>query len=316
MISKDVICAAKKDSNSIPTPCMPDCFNVPWIIKREFKIINGCGGYVTYAYREACGTQDLEIIKMEYNPNCISNLTTKQMYKNLLYKIIKANVMNFHPRDSGCATTWRIVQSACWSYYYLYTITAPDPYSTGGGILDSSKIDVPCEGSECCMQRITVCRYQNPERIIISYNSPSTTSIVNCTNSWLENPFNNYIFPCEPKCEWLEDLYTEPMIIDSDDNSSLIQSKPNSIQNTYEIGVNVKVTDNLLSLMIKNQKSENAEFLIMDISGKIINKSNIKLNENNNYYNVRLNEFKSGTYLYSIIIDGLLIRSDKFIITK
>ncbi|MCX6148155.1 MAG: hypothetical protein NTW25_13045 [Candidatus Kapabacteria bacterium] len=128
VISKDVTCAAKRDSNALPTPCMPDCFNIPWTITREFKIVNGCQGYVIYAYRNACGSQDLEIIKMEYDPNCLNNSTVESIYKNLLYKIIKNNNMGFEPLESGCATTWRIIQSACYSYYYLYTITAPNPY--------------------------------------------------------------------------------------------------------------------------------------------------------------------------------------------
>ncbi|MCX6148757.1 MAG: hypothetical protein NTW25_16105 [Candidatus Kapabacteria bacterium] len=317
VISRDVNCFAKRDSNSVPTPCTPNCLNIPWVIHGpETKFISGCVVKVTYATRIACGSQDLEILKMDYSPDCLNYFTIEQIYKTLLFKIIKTNNMDFDPLNSGCSTTWRIIQSGCWSSYYSYTMTSPDPTQIGGGIVDSTLVYEPCEGSECCLQSITVCRTPAPnETITITYNNPNMSSAINCSDTWLENPHSSYIYPCEPKCVWLSNL-SGTMVLNIESIIPKNQNKQTTIINSYEIGINVIIVDNLLSLMIKNQKSENAEFLISDIKGNLIQKSSLKLFKDNNYFNVRLNDYNNGTYIYSINVDGLFIRSDKFIIAK
>lgn len=82
--------------------------------------------------------------------------------------------------------------------------------------------------------------------------------------------------------------------------------------------VNVKVypnpTNELLNVEYIVSETENAEFMLFDITGKLITKK--ILPTQNNLISFNYNELNGGVYFYTILVNNKVVKRDKFILIK
>lgn len=313
VVTKSVTCDAVQDTNTVAKPCIPDCPGDTFrIYGPTIFALSGCPGCfvrVTYGARKACGVfQDLQILKMELSPACTTSCSMDSIFKQTVLGIIDFNAMGFDPMSTGCNTTWRIAQGGCWASWTYYKV---NPTS---GITDTVIVWEPCEKTACCLQPMTVCKYTNPKRIVITYGS-AYNGVSNCNDTWLQDKITGWIFPCSPKCDWLNGLEGSHLGIANPGDSPIPMFKTSN-KGDYGVGISVTIKDKLLAMMIKNEQSASTEITISNLKGEIVNKTNFKLHSNDNYFNIDLNNYETGTYVYSITIDGIIFQTDKFIIAK
>ncbi len=110
---------------------------------------------------------------------------------------------------------------------------------------------------------------------------------------------------CSPVCNWF--LYSDGGII-----------APNSSE-TDKIGniePSIEIRDNLLPISITTDKVGEYKILITDTYGKIYIQQSGKLEVGRNEVNLEVKDFKEGNYIYSIYVDGVLLKTNKIILTK
>lgn len=297
------------------TPCTPDCVSDPFIESSvdEFTSPNcpGCIVKAAYTWRKACEKfQEVQITRLEINPpGCEKTCGVAQLYKDALLGIISRNRMGFSPsgRSSDtCSTIWRVVMGGCWSWYTQYTI------SFTAGEKDSVLVWKPCKQSSCCVQPMTVCKLKNPDRIRLTYTDGYAPSI-DCSNTFLVDPRTLETHPCYPKCNWLTNLEGEydisyaPLI-----RPRYRREQEKVIADAMTVSIGADVTQESLALVIENDRVRNARIVISNATGTVLVDRTISTVVGTNYSSFNLSPYPNGRYIYSVYVDGIMVRSDAF----
>jgi hypothetical protein len=290
-----------------PYLCNPDCDSSEWSapITNIFTLPGGCQIEVIYTFRHGCDGmfQDIQILSIkELNANCVFDW--EQLFKTAFREIIKQNSMGFNPQvgTTGCDQTWRVSAASCW----IFVIMSGDPHDP-----TPRKVMMPCEFADCCLQPLQVCREQNP--------NPPPPDIVTITPLGDPSPVNDCAQAqprkgyetnnCNPTCQWLwltlyprvgsQEEKSENKVLVNDlrvsfaDNSDLLDVIFNA---QSEIGkLSVKVTD-----LQGNSMSEKSE--------------NVKTGENS--IKINTSKFHTGIYIYSIYLNGIMVKSEKISIVR
>ena len=332
------------------SPCVPDCPEIPFI-KGEtgFIIINGCRiDYIFYWRNTNCDGEEHQDIQLtEYwMPNgCGGTLDDELIYAEIIRDIIQENTMNFEPISRAleygeelCDTTWRIVMGSCWSERYLdsneVVIYEDIIFGPGGEIIyDPDAIpQLPpgyengytqkykCDTVDCCIQPIIVCNVGGAPgartKIVPSEEYQNTVicdSIFDqyITSNDVTQQCHINIIPCEPACDWMseavnEHLYSEKIIINNENNE----------QGLIKYGIDDYHRNEMLTINTNCKKPSSISVHVYGADGKRVDllvESNLQgIRE----LTINTNEYTTGAYYYTIIINNQIIKSNKFIIIR
>jgi hypothetical protein len=320
-----------------PQPCTPDCDSVPWIKRTLDFELPGCAGCkvkADYQYRtNTCfnpSKQDIQITYFAaYNSGSdttacqVCNLSVDEIHNLVLKKAIYNNAMGFNPQppNYGCDETWRVIQASCWIDYYDNLF---QPVGTIG--------HRPCDSTECCSIGLRVCRFEgNPEYITIdTLGGPAgVDSCANFTQDVIDwasfgNPIvhpdgsvSYYHFTthqCQNKCNWLYGL-SDPGYYGKKAIQYDIESKLN--YGTNEINIRIKIDNDHLDFYIESDiNCDNLKIAIFSLQGQNLVSNKFNLQRGENYYQIPINRLTTGMYFVNVIIDGLILKTEKFIIIK
>lgn len=303
--TKSLFCKGKPIDNL--KLCVPDCENSPWEpVREDTYILQGCPGCiinVAFTFRKACDIyQDLQIARIELLTNECSNCDIDKIYAMALDAVITENIMEFEPDNPGeCSTVWRIAHGGCWAEWLYYRYE-------NGKVVDTVKAFEVCKDLKCCLQPMEVCRKDNYVRITPLGNG--TYNAETCKD--VKYKLGNALLNCFPACDWLG------KINGSSGNDHFKKVETNlrvDYDNSY--GLNTGIQDNILSVLIKTPKSCKAEVKVYDVSGKeIINESSEISTGTINTLQVGLGNLQFGNYIFTVIVDGITLKSQKFNINK
>jgi len=325
VIEKEVYCPLQEYPVS---PCVPDCEDIPFE-PSLFKEVNldgcpGCKAIVEYTYRRSTcfeqTRQDLQVLSFKLqsdDPSLCSNcsLSPSDIYKQAIHKIIYDNDMGFNPKfpNGDCDTTWRIIQSTCWSEGLWYPpIEMP--------------VSLPrwaaCEGAGCCIKNLIVCRYSTGLQIYLNGGSIETDT---CGNYY--RAYENIIIgpsgipeygidsvACEEKCDWLNGLevfdYTgKESMMDEDNNINLFTDE--------DLIINTQQFSEFLKVQIQSKIEDlSIRISIYDLLGSEQLSISRNLQKGKNEFNLNTQHLKTGVYLLSLTSDTTLNTSKKFFIIK
>lgn len=306
-------------------PCLPDCFNDEFEVEKNIKIaIAGCPDCymnISYSSRRACGIwQDIQITGIEVfntnsSVNCSSCTTDEDIYQQAVAAIIVKNDMGFEPTwldiiNEGadpCSTVWRVSKASCWATWQ-HTEFSPEH-----GVQRTITIYKTCN-SDCCLRKLKVCRI-SPTEVDIQ-NLYTISDYTNCDSvNYLFNPSGQEILlPCEYSCDMLDNfggVYSKKSI-------KYVEEEVTFERNYDDLyaDINVITNNNTLQVNISNTNANEVQIQISDINGRQMDYSNYPLNTTDNIFSINLRKFNSGTYVYGIVINGIMLKSDAFQIVK
>lgn len=276
----------------------------------------GCFMKISYYTRKAnCNTEkhDIQITGIDkYGTNCSSTACDDGVtYREAVFAVIKKNDMDFNfPEESGdpCFTTFRVSKSSCWTYSNVI-----DYYSPSGELISTLLSLRPCN-SDCCLRELTVC-FINGELVVTA--AANATTYPSCTNA-------NHSYPpgfanCYYTCDYLDNVNVTLKGISKIDEGNLeFDNLRESLSNPNNLFVNINVNnlnDDLIIEILKTN-GDNLTVNLFDMTGKQIIMQSEQLSPKNNNYIIELSQLVSGTYVYNIQIDGILVKSDNIIILK
>lgn len=318
-------------------PCTPDCDSVKWDIRylNPPLTLPGCPGCkvrVKYASRRnTCfdpATQDIQILAMTQftdGPDSLAcqncTLTSAEMYKEAMLKIIHTNEMEFDPvtPEDTCDNTWRIVNGACWAVKF-YNTGEFQQTSWWSGLANIHIVWLPCDDIECCSMNLRVCRLDNsPNPDIITVD---TLGIINGNDScstiekivWIKH-LNDYdTLQCNEACLWISQFTTEGY---HGKQSFNIEHEIEEIFKNETLSVKLTQYENLLDFELDSEyESNDVKISVHSLQGEIILENDYKLRKGNNHYHFHIDNLNSGFYFITIQIDGSIQKSEKIIIVR
>jgi hypothetical protein len=290
--------------SQIPGGCTPDCEEDDWVGPTLLIVDYGdCTLNIWYKRRVACDTYlDLQILMITTSGSgCNTMLPLNLLFKRAYYLLLLENPMNWPPlclppNDSGqfCYDEYRISQAECWTVYEVVVVN------------DTNYVSIPCDSGDCCLQKMRICR-DCPEGYLSLYPLQDPWSYNHCSESEPPIPPAPEGSECELVCNWY--LYLENRIQGNNDteNSMIIQTSKEIVS---------KIIDGNLDLSIKAPKPGNYTIRITDVYGIMLKEQTGKINNNLNNIKIDLKDFSNGNYLYTIDVDGNLLKSGKFILDK
>ncbi|MCO5250408.1 MAG: T9SS type A sorting domain-containing protein [Candidatus Kapabacteria bacterium] len=280
---------------------VPGCFNCPVT--------------VSYVTRKCNDKQELQITGFwTHNTWNCRNCPDEMLYDAALKEIIYKNKMEFEPTEvNDCDTTWRVGISSCFGTYiytnWIMKWEEAGPSGPGGwvSVLDTIVVRVVCDTIDCCFKQLTVCRYD--DHITIADGASSDTNII-CLPP-LQFPMLEPPVFCGPSCDWLDSLegYYYPHL-------SSKESYGAKFFLYEEIKVNSYIQNGKFNLEIESPNSSEIKFTVYDYLGNIFIQSPIRIQAGTTRYNIDLTPLNTGTYIYTIVFDENLIKTDKFIYIK
>jgi hypothetical protein len=339
VITKNVYCPFE----TVVESCTPDCQSVAWhkggtIPARELPNCPNCSLSVEYSYRtNNCPPHNIEplqeiqidkiTVESKNNADCSACMSDEDLYKLALKRAIFDGGTGFQPQPSvyGCYDTWRVVQASCWVHYKDYL------FQPAGGVV----VYEPCANTECCSIGLTVCRIDADPNDYISITSNGTITGGNsCTGtkkvydpSGFGTPIYNtngpvsynttMTLPCQDRCDWLN-------IDDSQFNNYEYYGKESYndfdfqlINPGDELKLNITVKKDLLDCYIfSNIKTENCNIAIYNILGQSLINNSYNLKKGMNDFSLNIDDLNSGMYIIQVNVDGIVQRTEKFIILK
>ncbi len=289
----------------VPQPCTPDCewtpFGPPQIT--IIPLPGGCQLNVWWTSRLACNNWwDFQIVMIEtIGSDCWRWLPLDKLFKTAYYNLIELNPMGFPPAypvpdppGVACNPQWRISQATCWTHYEIEVVG------------EYHSVAVPCEGTDCCLQEMRICRYSDPP-------PNGTIQIDPLGDPWSYDDCSEAILPpeappgseCELVCNWY--LYAEDYIEPNDkdlDNRKQIKES------------NLTITDNILPVSLNSKNNGEYVIRISDVYGKTYKEFNGRFQEGKTNLQLDLNELPRGNYVYSIVLNGTQVLSNKIILIK
>ena len=334
-----------------PEPCTPDCITDNWEFDgfgRPFKgfitlTINNETVNITYeyTYRYACGQyQDIQVLSFVCTSTGVIT-DYAEIYALMIQDIIENQgaITGFTPStdnmvddEERCDSTWRVMAGSCWAdievaisqsleypdglavdlstseYEELPTSTLPDILSShlsnfGQSAVGSGCIQTKCE-TDCCLQQIKVCVTQTANGLVWNKSVLDLPdNQINCDELYYH--YNDYDLPCEPRCSWLVTMNNywgnNKIIINEEKDKQAIQTYLS--QNQFEI--------------ISNDSEEGTMYVkIYDNIGNLLISQNKMLGNGKQRLLVNTTELRTGSYYYTITINGKIMKSKKFIIVK
>lgn len=309
-------------------PCTDDCEEVPWIkekrrlqIRADMNVFgNNCWANVYFAHRTACGKQEVQITKVEYEEGCLDTNKLKEGYASMIRQLIAANPMGFLPTGvppDTCNSTWEVSMGSCFAEFKIFI--PKFPFGTR-----EITIRLNCEENSCCTKWYEVCRIPqwdplfNKEFHLLSIEELGGTHLDSCETSFYMGPLTTDPggIPCNPVCDWLDlvpgDFY--------DYSAGGLNGK--FAVNDYFDEIDEEYVKDIIQL---NDRFEfglefdgfgDVTFSVYDLSGNIKVNHNLEVLPGRNDYIIDLTQLHTGTYLYMINVNGRIIYSDKFIIVR
>jgi hypothetical protein len=320
------------DDASIPD-CLPDCPQDTMQIGDEKKYISDecpdCEITVYYKYRQACGgaKKDIQLTNLVRTPlpgaapGACNNCTEAVFMKEALLWLLENNPMGFEKPTSGCDTTWRVAQANCWMTYYQYDIL--------NGVVDSVIVRTPCE-SACCVKPLLVCyegrgkySYDNlPSNQAALPCDPNATAraVVNLDNFYIPNGAG-----CKFSCEDLEGLRDLQDFLDNGDTVRVVDNggaparilQPQSpTQQPRHVEMYVQQENEMLIAEFWNSTVSDVTIGVYNLTGQLLEERSSTVRKGIATLQVDLSKYASGTYLMTISVDGIVLKSGPFQIVK
>lgn len=115
--------------------------------------------------------------------------------------------------------------------------------------------------------------------------------------------------------------YREKLLFLSDDFSCSFDCYPAELLssiNTSELSIEINVTqnENTLRVLIDKSNAKNITINIFNLNGQIMNSRTNNLTGGLDYFDFDISNYLTGTYIYSISIDGYKVKSNKFNVVK
>lgn len=330
-------------NDTVLVPCTPSPCQVPetpWkpdeTKQFPYPGCPNCIYEVTYRYRtNIClnnSTQDLQILSLKLiGDDCrFCSISIQALQEEAIKKLIFVNSMQFDPKTGSstgiCNDTWRVIMASCWAEYSLPYIIAQK--SNGGNVVVFS----PCNGSECCMVGMRVCKYTDPDRITIMPLSPiGNNSICSTLTKTVINPasfgiphydattgmITNYTtmtINCDDRCN---DLFS---IEDNDYRGKISLNDFEISSNNYksdDLEISSNYYDDILHTQVKcNTNCSDLIIRIFSLQGHILFEQNFSISKGINLINSDLNKFKTGLYFIRYSSGNSFHSADKIIIVK
>lgn len=295
--------------------------------------INGCEYEVTYKYYKTTDNyQNIELTSMTpIDPNCDGANLESLVYQSALTRAITdilADEEEYLPNgEVNCFDFWRVIHKSCWSRWEMVSYDSSQTISY-----------IPCE-SECCGRKLRVCKYTDPhERVVVEdLGFAMGSSNYNCSQSATVPDYPtwpiNISIGGEPQdcfdldCDVFKDIDIDIDVNDISDNEEQFDidfnSNPvNKIINSEKENFNsilfrVYVIENAeLVINVNGSNNNELRISIFNLSGQVIGGDVYNLIDRNNILRYNISDYVSGTYLYSISLDGLDIKFGKFQIVK
>lgn len=288
-------------------PCTPDYEDVGWESKDPETIplpqCNDCSVSIKWVQREAGGYNDFQILSLALEGSDCDSYPIDIIYKWALGQFIAKNSTGFPPTigSIGCDYQARVNIGGCfgvWEYYKLN-----DTH------IDTIKVWENCGDSACCWQLLKICRDSSNAVTITPDTTGNYTSLVNCSYIWTYNQYGEQL-PCIFACNWNANLegYFE-MYWPYSQKASIFEDIKKSDVYGFQIVNNVEN----LNIKIKSNTESNMSLKLFDINGNQINTSNWFLIKGENNILIDNKKLLKGIYLYSIEINGSILKTGKFI---
>lgn len=302
-------------------PCVPDCpsdeFAPP--ITNTFLVDQACPGCsvtVTYTFRTACPEQfqDLQILEIEWpDGSACDNCFIEDIFESVAAGIIALSneaPMNFEPENvPDCSQQWRIAHAGCWGKEHLYYI------SNGNGILQEvvNWHACPCDAGDCgcCYQKLEVCRTAYRTVDITPIGSPYNQGV--CTDSIVGD--DGQSFECIPSCSWAGQIDGEYGPIED----GIGTGGSGKLASDYgRLLHKIKYThiNDILEISLHTANASTAKIKIYDLAGNFIESKTYSVSTGMNYLRLNTSTYNSGTYIYTLTIDGNELNSDKFNVVR
>lgn len=326
VIIKNVVCSV----NEFPEPCTPDCDTVAWDGPETVTVdlCDGCIAEGTFRHRKntCTGTQDIQIMSFYTRSSdpadttaCLScPLTVDEIHAKVLLKAIHDNKMGFDPiqGDSICYSTWRVIQASCWASYETATIPL------FGGPVRIVTVNTPCDSTECCSIGLEVCRHGLPPNESITVQTlTSNTPPDTCGFETVRVPSTNPGPPqtaevaCENKCNWLYGLVDSVGFYGKENIEYDIETE--EYIGSEEFSVKMKFGMEYIDLLVETKtETSNLEVSIHALEGYNLISEHYNLKKGINFYQIITSKLITGMYVITLEVNGLQIKSEKFIIVR
>lgn len=321
-LKQEVFCDFDSDDE---LPCKPDCFDDDWIKQEDIVVeLDNCPGcYINISYwaRVACGVwQDIQITSIEKfnilglpNPNSCNACDDAEVYRLALKAIIAKNAMGFKPSWSDieknganpCSTIWRASKASCWARWQYFE------YSPTSQLIKLITINKPCN-SDCCLRQIKVCRISETEVIVEDLGVIFT---YNECQLMIPIPVPPFGVDCLYSCDIVNGMNEGYLYKKSFNEENIKESLSRNSANLF-LEINVTQNNEYLNVHIDKTNGQSVEIGVFDINGTKVLSNNFNLNVSTNSFNINLTSLISGTYVYSVIINGIIVKSNTFIIVK
>lgn len=258
-----------------------------------------CTLKVWYTFRLACFLYyDVQILKIETEgSDCGVYLPKEKLFKTAYYKLIQSNPMGFPPNTCNeetppgiyCNEQWRISLATCWATFDL---------DCAG---HQCTVTVPCMGGDCCLQPMRICR-DCPSNIIQidPLGEPWPSENCGAAEPPPQAPPGTL---CTPLCNWF--LY-----------SGIISPKIDDTNKIEKIDNVLQLKSNEFPIVITTESEGTYKILITDPYGKIYIQREGELQAGRSEIKLDLHNLMEGNYVYSIFVNGQLLKTDKLILKK
>ncbi|MFC2130266.1 T9SS type A sorting domain-containing protein [Bacteroidota bacterium] len=314
-IEKTIYCPVEEAAQ----PCYPDCPNDLWegpfIIDSELDSCPGCKLYITYWTRVACPPKyynDIQITKIEkFKDDPLANCElclNDQVYIESVGKVIrKESLENNNPKKDSCSYIWRVAQASCWAIWNEYVITSEG---------DTLRITFykPCN-DDCCLRLMKVCRDEF-DNINIT-DSVLISGYPECLMTY-DDTLSTHIGTreCEYTCDILHGVNITPLGKSSEIDPEIFEEYKNRRENATFIQLRVVQEENYLRIFVEESNANNISINLFDLNGKLLINKTANVSGGFKTYDLNISNLLNGIYVYSIVVDGAKLETNKIMIIK
>jgi hypothetical protein len=300
----------------LPEPCLPDCQEpTDWDYRVAIytsDVCPGCDIQVNFVTRVCDGIQQLEILALVRKSWQCMLCDKDLLMKEAFGRIIQTNPMSFEPLENGeCDTTWQVGSGSCWATYPEYYMRKGNPFldpniDPYGFVIDSVMVSVKCDTTDCCISKFTICKDSTGLHVM---NNQLPDPMLMCNYQSINIWGTEYF--CLPNCTWMLIIggyYPTSM-------SKIEQKNTNSDSEFFNShSGNTIYSNGSINLEDFVQKDKHTEIKYFNLHGSQI--FSRELTDTNKQFDLNTLNLNSGVYFYSILFDGKIVKTEKFIIVK
>ncbi len=301
IITHEVFCRPDSDIE----PCTPDEFHVDWETQDvlSFFPCPDCEVFIHYVTRKPYNRQDLQILKFELNGSGCDDCDIEDIYRHSIVGLIDQNDMDFQfdPQDD-CMYIDRVALGGCfgrWEYYIFSGMTHIDTVIVWESCLDTF----------CCWQLVKACPDTMGGLTITNVEPGQYGPQELCMETTIVNQYGQ-LLPCIMACNWNANLPGYYEFPGPTQKRSCILPDINS---TNAFGIRVFNYGNAFNLQLRANQQSRASLSIFDLAGRLLKRFDLNCKLGENDYNLDITDLSNGIFIYTIEINGLLIKSDKFL---